>query len=501
MPLAVRRLRRLPLCLALAAAGVPLAHAAPVEVAPGLREAAARDGSVDTLVVLAARAPKQLLRGDGDYRERRRALVDMLRATAEVSQADLRAWLDAEGVAHRAFWIVNSIEARLTPAQLEALVTRNDIAALRTNTPVALARPPEAEVAPLPQPASIEAIEWGVNKVRAPMVWAAGFNGQGIVVAGQDTGIRWSHAVLKNKYRGWNGTSADHAYNWHDAVHGTGSAACAGDRPEPCDDNGHGTHTVGTMLGDDGGTNQVGVAPGARWIGCRNMNAGAGTPATYNECAQFFLAPTDTAGQNPDPDRAPDVINNSWGCPPDEGCTAGNEVREAIENLVEGGIVFVAAAGNDGSSCSTILDPPAIYDASLTIGSMTSADAMSGFSSRGPVAGAVTVKPDVIAPGSSVRSATRTSDTAYTSMSGTSMATPHVAGVVALLMSVDPSLRGDPTRVANLLRETAIPLTSTTQVCGGIAATTFPNPVQGYGRVDAWNAFLRLDRIFADDFD
>ncbi len=502
MRLPVHPLRHLPLYLGLAAAGMPTAHAATAEVAAGLREMAARDGAVDSLIVLSIKAPKQLLRTQGDFRERRRALVDLLRATAEVSQVDLRAWLDAEGVAYRPYWIVNSIEARLTPVQLEALAARADVAALRTNTPIALARPNEqGDAAPMPGPASIEAVEWGVNKVRAPLVWAAGYTGQGIVVAGQDTGIRWTHNALKAKYRGWNGTSAVHAYHWHDAVHGTGSPACAGDRPEPCDDNGHGTHTVGTMVGDDGAGNQVGVAPGARWIGCRNMNAGAGTPATYNECAQFFLAPTDAAGQNPDPDRAPDVINNSWGCPVDEGCTAGNEVREAIENLVDGGIVFVAAAGNDGSSCATIFDPPATYDASLTVGSMTSGDAMSGFSSRGPVAAAATVKPDIIAPGSTVRSATRSSDTAYGNSSGTSMATPHVAGVVALLMSVDPSLRGDPERVAGLLRETAIPLTSTTQVCGGIAATTFPNPVQGHGRIDAWNAFVRLDRLFTHGFE
>lgn len=502
MRLPVRRLRHLPLCLALAAAGMPMAHAATAEVAPGLREMAAQDGAVDSLIVLSAKAPKHLLRPQGDYRERRRALVDLLRATAEVSQADLRAWLDAEGVAYRPFWIVNSIEARLTPGQIEALAARADVAALRTNTPIALARPADgAEALPMPQPASIEAVEWGIHKVRAPLVWAAGYTGQGVVVAGQDTGIRWTHNALKAKYRGWNGATADHNYNWRDAVHGVGNGTCAGDRPAPCDDNGHGTHTVGTMVGDDGGSNQVGVAPGARWIGCRNMNSGVGTPVTYNECAQFFLAPTDAAGQNPDPDRAPDVINNSWGCPADEGCTAGNEVREAIENLVAGGIVFVAAAGNGGSLCGTILDPPATYDASLTIGSMTSLDGMSGFSSRGPAAAAATLKPDVVAPGSTIRSATRGSDTAYGNSSGTSMATPHVAGVVALLMSVDPGLRGDPVRVAHLLRSTAVPLTSSTQICGGIPATTIPNPVQGYGRVDAWSAFLALDRLYADDFD
>src|SRR5690606_33582570 len=115
------------------------------------------------------------------------------------------------------------------------------------------------------------AIEWGVNKVRAPLVWAAGFTGQGIVIAGQDTGIRWTHNAIKAKYRGWNGSSADHNHNWHDAIHVTGSS-CGADAMAPCDDNGHGSHTIGTMLGDDGGSNQVGVAPGARWIGCRNMN-------------------------------------------------------------------------------------------------------------------------------------------------------------------------------------------------------------------------------------
>ncbi len=500
-------LRSLSLQIAFALAATCTAMAGQAaEVDAVLTTKAARGEPVDTLIVLRAKAPKALLRTDGNYLERRRALVDMLRATADVTQADLRRWLDAEGVSYQPFWITNSIQARLTPAQLAVLAARDDIEAIGSNASIALSLP-QQEVAEAPREPS--AIEWGVNKIKAPQVWALGYNGAGVVIAGQDTGIRWTHGAIKAKYRGWNSTSqtADHNYNWHDSIH-SANCSCTADTQAPCDDNGHGSHTVGTMVGDDGATNQVGVAPGAKWIGCRNMNAGAGTPATYNECAQWFLAPTDLAGQNPNPDLAPDVIGNSWGCPPEEGCTliSGSEISAAIENLITGGIVFVAAAGNDGSACSTITNAPGSLDNVLTIGSTTSGDAISSFSGRGPVTagtGTGTVnKPDIVAPGSSVRSITRSSDTAYTSMSGTSMATPHVAGAVALLMQANPNLKGNPAAVASILRSTAVPLTSSTQVCGGIPATTFPNPVQGYGQIDMVAAVaLATDGIFDDTFE
>ena len=127
-----------PLALACAAAMSPVFA---VEVEPGLRSEAESNGSVSTLIVLEAKAPKQLLRSDGNYLERRRELVNMLRATAEVTQADLRNWLDAQGIAYRPFWIVNMVEADLTAAQIDALAARGDIARIEANREIALQRP------------------------------------------------------------------------------------------------------------------------------------------------------------------------------------------------------------------------------------------------------------------------------------------------------------------------------------------------------------------------
>jgi subtilisin family serine protease len=125
------------------------------------------------------------------------------------------------------------------------------------------------------------AIEAGVTKIRAPEVWAAGFTGQGIVIGGQDTGYQWDHpALLKGKYRV---TERCHRQSQLSLArrHPLRRWVCGANSTVPCDDHYIGTHTMGTMVGDDGASNQTGVAPGAKWIGCRNMNQGNGTPATY----------------------------------------------------------------------------------------------------------------------------------------------------------------------------------------------------------------------------
>ena len=324
-----------------------------------------------------------------------------------------------------------------------------------------------------------------MTKVKAPDVWALGYKGAGIVVGGQDTGYRWTHTFIKNQYRGWNGTTADHNYNWHDSVHSGGNGGtCTGpDMLSPCDDDGHGTHTMSTVLGDDGGSNQTGVAPQAKWIGCRDMNLGAGTPATYLECFQFWLAPTMLNGTNPDPSRAPDLTTNSWGCPTSEGCS-WNTLQTAVDNQKAAGIMTVVAAGNSGSSCNTVTDPPAMYLSAYTVGSTTSSDTMSSFSSRGVGTGNSAMKPDIVAPGSSIRGANNTSDTATMTISGTSMATPHVAGCVALLWSARPCLKRQQDATAARLDATATRLTSIVESCGGNYVTG-PNNTWGYGLINA----------------
>ncbi len=397
-----------------------------------------------------------------------------------VQPAVLRA-LAEQGSTAEPFWVANMIRVRGKITAAVQMAERADVARIDPNPLVSFSRPAPAKAS---APEALTGIEPGVSLVNAPAMWSRGYTGQGIVIGATDTGYRWTHAAIKRQYRGWNGTSADHNFNWHDAIH-SGGGVCGPNATQPCDDDGHGTHTMGTMLGADGGTNQVGVAPGARWMGCRCMDQGNGTPATYAECLQWFIAPTDSSGNNPTPGLAPDVINNSWGCPASEGC-APTTLQTAIENVRAAGIVVVVAAGNSGSACSTVEDAPAIYDASICVGATTASNAIASFSSRGPVTadGSNRLKPNVSAPGVSVRSATRASDTAYTTLSGTSMAAPHTVGTVALILSAHPGLRGNVRAIQTLLEQSALRLAGT-QTCGGTPGTAIPNTTFGWGRIDA----------------
>ena len=429
-----------------------------------------------------------------------------LTAAAQRTQAPVVETLKARGLPHRLFWIANMIWTRGDLAAVQALGQRADVATLMANASVRVPQPaPEGAAKPALAAASIE---WNLTQVHAPAVWALGFTGQGVVVGGQDTGYQWDHPALIGHYRGWNGTNANHNYNWHDAIHGlnvhnSGANPCGFNLAAPCDDQQHGTHTMGTMVGDDGLGNQIGLAPGAKWIGCRNMERGWGTPATYAECFQWFIAPTDLNDQNPDPSKAPDVINNSWICPAEEGCADPQILRTVVENVRAAGIVVVASAGNSGPGCGSVDAPSATYDAAFSVGATDSSDNIASFSSRGPVTvdGSNRPKPDISAPGVSIRSSVPGNGYAG-GWSGTSMAGPHVAGVVALLLSAHPELKGQVDVIERLLEQTAVPRTNS-ETCGGVPGTQVPNNTYGWGRVDALAALglQDSDGDGASDFD
>ncbi len=410
-----------------------------------------------------------------------RYVVDTLQNLARRTQAPIVAVLDAAGVSYQTFWLTNLILVQGDLQILQMLAQRDDVERIRANPRVRLAEPEHEDQSPWD--GGTRSIEWNISLIGAPAVWVEGDVGQDGVVGGIDTGIDWDHPALVNQYRGNSGMTVDHDYNWHDAIH-SGGGDCGPDSPEPCDDHSHGTHTMGTMVGDDGGSNQIGVAPGARWIGCRCMDEGFGTPASYIECLEFMVAPypvSGTSGEG-DPTRAPDVINNSWSCPENEGCT-WDTLQLAIENVRAAGIVVVTSAGNGGPECGSIDLPPAIYDAAFSVGATSEEDEIKTFSSRGPVYidGSGRAKPDVSAPGAGVRSAMPGGD--YDNMSGTSMAAPHVAGLVALLVTADPTLHGNVDLLETLITATAIPFYD--DQCGG----SIPDNVYGYGRIDAFAAY------------
>ena len=422
-----------------------------------------------------------------------RYVFERLTEVAQRTQQPLLKTLQEKKLEYQPFWVANMICVRGDLPAIQSLAQRADTARIVANS--ANRVPDLLPVTAAPRITS--SVEWNLSQVHAPDVWALGYTGQGVVVAGQDTGYQWNHPALINHYRGWDGTNANHNYNWHDAIHGpnphnTGDNPCGYNLTAPCDDNSHGTHTMGTMVGDDGAGNQIGMAPGAKWIGCRNMERGWGTSATYLECFQWFLAPTDLNDQNPDPSKAPDVINNSWYSDASEGTTNLFVFQTAVENLRAAGVVVVVSAGNEGSGCSTITSP-AIYDASFSVGATDSGDNIAGFSSRGPVTvdGSNRLKPNVSAPGVNIRSSVPVNSYAG-GWSGTSMAGPHVVGLVALLLSAHPELRGQVDTIEHIIESSAVPRTDS-QSCGDIPGTDVPNNTYGWGRVDALAALNLCD--------
>jgi serine protease AprX len=435
--------------------------------------------------------------------EKGRLVYQQLQYHARASQSRVRQWLEEGGYVFRPFCVANVIYAELDDAMADRLSRLEEVVAIQANP---VFRMPEVGPEPSMDQARDLELPWGITLIGADQVWAMGYRGQGVVIGSHDTGVEWSHPALIRNYRGWNGSDADHHYHWHDAIHQLSplhqdsvitdtTNPCGLSITIPCDDAGssHGTHTTGTMAGyDEAEGIMVGVAPDAQWIAVRNMERGYGSLATYLEGFEWFLAPTDLNNEHPDPDKAPHIINNSWACVDMEGCNPGNFsiLEAAISNLRMAGILVVASAGNSGSQgCASISNPPAIYEASLTVGSVDASDSLSSFSSRGPVPfeGFSSVKPNVTAPGRGVLSAIRGGG--YGTLSGTSMAGPHVSGLAALILSARPDLAGQVDAIEAIIERTAVPKEDGFGCSSGLTGSS-PNMAYGSGRIDAMAAVL-----------
>ncbi len=382
-----------------------------------------------------------------NYDTRRQYVYDTLTGHADATQSNLRASMDQLGIDYTPYYLTNAIEVRGGLFHRLWLSTRPEVDRIIASP---VMRPvPDAFSLPTPPSPAPSQPEWNLTNIGADRVWRElGITGAGIVVGQSDSGADVAHPEIEDSYRGQNGGDGtiSHDYNWFDPWQATS---------EPSDENGHGTHTLGSMVG-----NTTGVAPDAQWFACANLDRNLANPALYLDCLQFMLAPFPQGGDpfvDGDPLRSAHVLNNSWGCPEKhEGCDA-DSLRTAVLSLRNAGIFIVASAGNEGPDCETVASPLALYDEVFSVGAVDSNNNIASFSSTGPVTvdGSGRIKPDIAAPGVDVLSALPGGT--YGQNSGTSMAGPHVAGVVALIWSANPALIGDIERTEEILRASATP--------------------------------------------
>lgn len=481
-----------------------MANGDPIEkISPLLLSELRSADQVDCLIYLEEQM-RYIPLAQGSKNDKAAFVYQSLSKNAEKTQDAIKRFLEGEQIPYRSYFVVNALSASLNLASIEHIASFPEVAYISYDAPV------RKEILRLENSTGQRegTPEWGLQIIQADSVWAMGIDGAGAIVGGMDTGYDWTHPALKSKYRGYiDENTADHNYNWHDAIHeisplhndtiiDPSNNPCGLDVDHPCDDGSHGTHTMGTMVGRDG-DNIIGVAPGAQWIGVRNMERGWGKPSTYIEGFEWFLAPTDLNGENPDPSKAPHVINNSWSCPAIEGCDSTNWafMDVAINNLRNAGTVVVVSASNNGNNCGRINSPPAMFDGTFAVAATQIIDTIdgvflddiAGYSSWGPVNidGSQRLKPDISAPGSRVRSSVP--GNGYGTSSGTSMAGPHVAGLVALIISANPDLAGQVDAIEEIIQLTAEPKTRSFE-CAPYSGDSIPNFIFGYGRINALSA-------------
>lgn len=403
-------------------------------------EALSTKGVSDFVIEMAEKADLSKAYSITDWSERGWYVYDTLREVATRTQKPIVDILEKQGIKYESFFAANEIAVYGS-----GLNTLTEITSLKAADHIRF--PHTAYIDPgfislretTVAQASIDALDWGITDTNADQFWSTfGMQGDGLLVANIDTGVQWDHPALDQAFKC--GTNPSDPACWADPANICGGSAC--------DNNGHGTHTMGTMVGDDDPTltYQVGMAPNAQWIACKGCESSECSEASLNACADWILAP----GGNPD--NRPNIVNNSWG-----GSGGDTWYLGKVNAWRASGIFPAFAAGNSGSTCGT-LGSPGDYQESFSTASHTSSRTISSFSSRGPS----TVfghdpytKPNISAPGSNICSSVP--GDSWSCINGTSMAAPHVAGAVALLWSCNPSLIGELTTTFELLQDTADP--------------------------------------------
>lgn len=411
---------------------------------------------------------------------RYRTILSALQTVAERTQPEFverLARFQTEGMLSdmQRFWIRNLVILSATPQTIRDIAKMPEVHTVYLDGLLERDIPVEG---PIPAERSPEAAESGLRAINAHKLWALGYKGQGRLVMGIDTGVNGNNLSFNARWRGAQpGVPASAA--WFDPSSGTSF-------PSDCD--GHGTHTMGTMTGLYAATSEtLGVAPAAQWIASNSLCGGGAH--TSRSIASFQWAANPDGNINTMND-VPDAICNSWydpnvnstQCNPDAG--GYTPVIQAVEAL---GTAVVFSAGNNGPAASSVTAPKNRIASATDIFAVGAVDGnnpsypIASFSSRGPSTcsgpDSLRIKPEVSAPGVSVRSASGTSG--YAIYSGTSMATPHVVGAITVLRQVAPFLTG--TEIKRILMRTAVDL--------GAAGE---DNTYGHGMIDMWAAYLAL---------
>ena len=421
--------------------------------------------------------------------ERHKTVVVSLQQKAEATQGDFIAYLterQSEGrvVDFKPYWISNLIRVDAPISEFQNIRKRDDVLEIYYNYEIELIEPVRNQ--PDTQTINRGDPENGVQAVRAPEVWDLGYTGEGVLVATIDTGVDGNHPALAYRWAGVADPNyAGHPeWAWLDAYSGQNSF--------PFDYNGHGTHTMGTVCGGAPG-DQIGVAPGAYWIAARAIDCGGGIAQTVADAIESFewmIDPDGDPGTNWD---VPAVCSNSWGLITAHGYPPCDETFWSYLDACEAaGIVILFSAGNEGYSGLRRPADRATDDyrtcAVAAVDAHNPSWPIADFSSRGPTyctpGGDPAIKPDIAAPGVDVRSAWPGGG--YYDIDGTSMASPHVNGVVALMRQANPDISVQD--IKQIIYETAYDL-----------GPTGEDNSYGWGMIDAYEAVQRvLDFITPD---